>query len=153
MSHKQLSFKIDMLRKKKSIKALIDYEINNGVLPSDAVEDSLSFVRNWAEFIYPKLLRALNRIQAHVFTKLDLKQGDYEYFADAVENLFMFPTITSLEEYGIPHQITLKIADRIKVEDGLDAAIESLLKLPLDDIREISDFEKKILMDFSKPLF
>lgn len=143
-SAKQLAYKINALSKNNDIKQMIQREIDNGNHPDKGIEEILDFIRNWAGFKIPKYLRALNGIQKHILGNLGYETSDLSIYADRVENMFMPPSVMALEEYGLPHQITLKIADKLSLNDGLDVVLEQLKSLPLGQI-DLSDFEIEML--------
>jgi hypothetical protein len=147
----QLCFKIANFKGNHDIKRMIQTEIDNGTEPNDAVENTLDFVRHWAGFHFPRLLRALNIIQEAVFKKLNMKPGNYSIFADAVENLFMPSSVTALEEYGLPYQITMKIADRLMLDKGLDECLVAIKNLTVTDL-PLSEFEKALVSNMQESL-
>lgn len=145
-SAKQLAYKINALSKNNDIKQMIQREIDNGNHPDKAIEEILDFIRNWAGFKIPKYLRALNGIQKYILGNMNYETSDLSIYADRIENMFMFPSVTALEEYGLPHQITLKIADKLSLNDGLDVVLEQLNSLSLEQVN-LSDFEIEMLKE------
>jgi hypothetical protein len=95
--------------------------------PDQAVEAAFLFQRNWASFAFPRYLGALDLIQREVFGKLGMSAGDYSVFGFQVENLFLPPEILTLEEYGVPIQVGLKIQNLLSLSEGLDRAIARLV--------------------------
>ena len=77
---------------------------------------------------------------------MGMPRGDYSVYAGQVENLFLEPEITALEEYGIPIQVSVKLRDRLVLGKGLDQAIASVAGLSLDG-GELSLFETRMLED------
>ena len=61
-SGRQLAFKINQLRNNE-IKEIISNEITQEKEPDEAVENTLSFIRQWAQFHFPRLAMAVCRIQ------------------------------------------------------------------------------------------
>src|SRR5690606_32806978 len=76
--------------------------------PDDAVENVLAFLRGWASFNYPKYLMALNELANFVLTKKGRKGCNYVPFAASIEHLFQPNSFSSLEEYGLPTEISEK---------------------------------------------
>src|SRR2546426_989194 len=74
-----------------------------------AVEDVLAFVRQWAGHIFPRHLMVLESIAREVFTRHHLAAGDYRYYASAVESQFLPTLLPTLEEYGLPSQLALRL--------------------------------------------
>ena len=146
ISAKQLGYKLNALSQNNDIKQMIQKEIDNGKHPDKAIEEILDFIRNWAGFKVPKYLRALNNIQKYILDNMGYETSDLSIYADRVENMFMYPSVIALEEYGLPHQITLKIADKLSLDKGLDVVLEQLRSLPLEQVN-LSDFEIEMLKD------
>ncbi|MBF0555732.1 MAG: DEAD/DEAH box helicase [Nitrospirae bacterium] len=151
VSANQLCFKIFNLIENHDVKKIIQLEIDNGTEPNEAVDNTLDFIRNWAGFHFPRLLKALNLIQEAVFKKLNMKPGNYTYFANTVENLFMPSSVMALEEYGLPYQISMKIADKLMLDNGLDESLIAIKNLSLDDL-QLSSFEKNLVSIMKKTL-
>ena len=69
---------------------------------------------------------ALDSICNHIFTKKGLNAGDFSYYANLVECYFTSPYVVSLDEYGLPMQISLKIGRYLDFEGNMD---DSLMRL------------------------
>lgn len=146
-SGRQLALKLSWLRDAQSSAAYI-----RKILATDkkvksvdaAVELAMEFRRNWASYHAPRYLYALDLIQKEVFGRLGLARGDYTVYASSLENLFQPAEIMSLDEYGLPAEIGLKLRNGIALGAGLDAAISSLRSL---DVRAIplSEFEREMV--------
>lgn len=145
-SYKQLCYKIELISNGNSIKDMIIKEIESGSDVDEAIENTLEFIRRWAGFNFPQYLRALDNIQKSVFSELGYKPGNFSPFADLIENLNMPSAVTALEEYGLPYQVTLKIADYLSLEKGLDSVLEEIHSLRLDKV-DLSPFEKELISD------
>jgi hypothetical protein len=146
----QLAYKINELRKSKSVKALIRNEISAEIQDYDkineSIEDTLEFVRYWAQFHFPNYLRALDRIQKEILTKQNLIPGNYSFFAMQVECLFTKPLFAALDEYGIPIQTSNRLKDRINADTSFDNLLLEIKNLHIDDL-DLSEFEKKLIRD------
>lgn len=144
VSADQLNFKIRELQHNMpyGISLLIKNTLKNKKYCKDAdeaISKTLSFLRNWGEFNFPRLLKTLNDIQKNVLTKHKKQPGDYSFFAEQVKHWFLPPAATILEEYGIPFQITLKICRQDKLGQTPDEILSNLKKIdlkkiPLDNI-------------------
>lgn len=147
-SVKQMYFMISRFMKNRSIPDLILEELNNqyNKTPTDAIEGTLKFLRQWCEFHFPRLLGALDRIQTVVFDKNGYASGDYAPFIISVKHLFMHPAVTVLEEYGMPYSLTQKVIDRYRFGEEVD---EILKKLPSIDLHtlHLPPFEEEMLRD------
>jgi superfamily II DNA/RNA helicase len=151
LSAKQLAFLIERLRAGSNAHDLIvsgiDYESDVDV----AIQKVLDFLRLWAEFHFPRLLRVINRIQAEVLTRSGRHAGDYEYFANQVENLFLDHTMLALEEYGIPLEVSRKLVRQLRPEGDLDSVLERLRELDAT-VLPLTDFEKQLIVDAQESL-
>lgn len=129
----------------------ITSQIAFGVSPDDSVENVLAFIRGWASFNYPKFLSALNSIANHVLIAKGFKGCNYIPFAASIEHLFQPDTFSSLEEYGLPTEITERLVQGrvFGKEEPLDVVIN---KLKLPDIRKFGGgvFEQRIIEDFQQ---
>lgn len=137
---------IQRFRKEK-----IQNQINFTKSPDDAVEDVLAFLRGWASFNYPKYLIALSEIANHILTVRGLKGCNYLPFATSIESLFQPSSFSSLEEYGLPTEISEKFIARgiFNKDDSLDVVVETLRSHRLNQLAD-GIFEKRIIEDFQK---
>lgn len=108
----------------------------------DAVERVLEFDRTWASFELPRILRAFSDVRHHVLGGA----GDYSYFASQLENLFRKPFQVALEEFGVPLQVSDKIAPVMLGLTSIDAVIEMIRKMPTDQFG-LDAFEQELLKD------
>jgi len=145
-SAKQLAYFIGRLRDRPAISQLIR-EQNEFLGDVDkAVQQILDFLRLWAGFHFPRLLRTVGRIQKDVFSRRDLPFGDYEVFAGQVENLFLDPTLIALDEYGIPIQVSLKLGRHLRPSGNLDEVLRNLKALDPEGTR-LTQFEKSLVRE------
>src|SRR5262249_49771234 len=132
---KELGAKINMLRHHQgNIKALITEQIQRGTSANDAVEETLDFVRNWAQFKIPTALTAAGTLADDVLGRTGRAVSNTTLFAGALENLFLPPFATVLEEYGLPTPTTFKLASALRLSKArsLDDVLTELrvLKVP-----------------------
>jgi hypothetical protein len=142
----QLATMVSMLRDRPSTRDMII-----GLLPfatdaNEAVSRVNDFYRLWATFHFPRLLRAIDRIQREVFTRVRLHPGNYEYFASSVENLFLDPALVALDEYGVPLETARALSSQLNTSSGLDIALQSLGNLDVESLG-LSEFEKELVRD------
>lgn len=148
----QLAFLVRRFSAVPDIRALIESELVNQAERSEtrdadsAVEDTLDFLRNWANYHFPRYLMAVSRIQEVVFRDLDLPPGDYSAYAQQVENYFLPPGIAALDEYGIPLQIGRKLVSRLGDASELDASLKALRNLDLSQV-DLTPFERELVLD------
>lgn len=110
----------------------------------DVIKESLSFLRNWAEYKIPIAMMALNRIQKYVFARCGIEPGDYTAYANRIKHWFRHPSETILEEYGIPMQITEKIRRMCSMPDDVDGIITSVRSAIIKHVN-LKPVEKNIL--------
>lgn len=143
----QLAMMLRQLAKKLSISDLVQAELpyaNND--PDQAVRVVLDFQRMWATLHFPRLLRAIGRIQGAVFSKRFLPAGDYDQYASLVEHLFLNPVVLALEEYGIPLPLAQKLESHFGNERDLDAALVRIRSMDLDALL-LTPFERSLIED------
>lgn len=151
-SGKQLAFKINQLHKKSIIEIIQNEIINNHQDPDIAVENTLSFIRNWAQFHFPRLAMAICRIQNSIAEQLEVRKADYSFFCGKVESLFLDPALIALDEYGLPLPLSQKIKSSLSTNELLDDALDSLSKLDIMRLSWLSTFEKEIINNVKKSL-
>lgn len=116
-SGRQLAFRIDNFRRQGSVKALIRDAIGKageGASPDDTVEDTIEFLRYWANVNFPRWLSCVDRVQDHVFRSLRHQPGSYSFYAGYIENWMLDPAIMALDEYGVPVQVGQKLQSRLR---------------------------------------
>ncbi|MBF4631141.1 DEAD/DEAH box helicase [Clavibacter michiganensis subsp. phaseoli] len=93
---------------------------------SDVVTRVLSFQRNWLGFTLPSLLSAVERI----FHYVSQRQVSYKHYMLQIENLFLESSVLTLDEYGLPLPLAMKLADLGLVSDAdMDVVLASLVQL------------------------
>ena len=133
----------------KDVSNLIEEELKHNQYvktPTQAVESALMFLRRWCEYSFPRYLSALDTIQKSVFGQAGYAPGNYEAYTAMVKNLFMPPSATVLEEYGIPYQVSLKIEQTAQLGDDVDQILLRLKKADVHSLR-LSRFEQEMLDD------
>ena len=153
-SSKELGFKINRLRHYRGdIRTLIKEDVENGTPADKAVEETLDFMRNWAQFKIPTALTAAGTIADDVLGRSGRAVSDTALFAGALENLFLPPFATVLEEYGLPTPTTLKLASALRLTQArsLDDVLTELRALkPLPG--RLGPFEREMLADTQSAL-
>ncbi len=149
-SASQLTFLVNRYRTTPNYNAQIALAMKgkSGDEADEAMETFLEFARQWMSFKAPRLMSAVNRIQAEVLHRNRRKPGDYAFFCGQMESLFMNPVILALEEYGIPLQLGLRLAPTLGNPETLDKALDALSKRSSFDFRDLSPFERELV----KPL-
>ena len=148
---KQLGLKLIQLHDAPTTKALIQDAFAHFKDADAAVQQVLDFLKLWANFHFPQLLRALDRIQKDVFQRAGLLSGDYSVYAGKVENRFIDPSLVALEEYGIPLEVGVKLHRYLRPYENLDDVLENLRRMPIEKI-SLSGFERAVVEDAQKSL-
>lgn len=143
-SSRQLAYLINGLRSAPTTKSMINTSLAYWNDPDKAVQQVLDFLRLWANFHFPRLLRCLCRIQKDLFARARMPYGDYTYFCDSVENFFLDAGVVALDEYGVPLEIGRKLMSILAADSDLDRTLERFSRLNVDDLT-VSPFEKSIL--------
>jgi hypothetical protein len=146
-SAKQLAYLINRLRTQPTVRQIIEEQYAYSKDWDAAVQQTLDFLRLWANFHYPRLLRALNRIQKGVLGQAGIRAGDYEFFASQVENFFLDAAVVALDEYGIPLELARKIRPDVVVEGDLDETLDRLRALDVSLLKELSPFETGLIRE------
>lgn len=147
LSAKQLAFRINRVRALKTVRAMIDAEIEGKTEAEDineTIENVLKFSRDWAQYFFPIYLMALNRIQLEIYKEWNLVPGDFSYFATQIECLFTDPLFVALDEYGIPIQTSNKIKNSFVLNGDLDYLLKQIRELNIDNL-DLMPFEKELL--------
>jgi hypothetical protein len=63
---------------------------------------------------------AIDALQRDVFEREGLKAGNYAFFAEQAENLFMPSVLFALDEYGIPIQTAQRLQRSLLPASSLD---------------------------------
>lgn len=132
-------------------RTMIQNQIDHGTSPDDAVENVLAFLRGWASFNYPKYLTALSEVANYVLTKRGLNGCNYIPFAASIEHLFQPNSFSSLEEYGLPTEISEKLlaSKLFGKDDDLEVVVNSLRNRELGRFAD-GIFERRVIEDFQQ---
>jgi hypothetical protein len=146
----QLGARLNMLRfSRGNARALVDNQLQNFHNdPDEAVEDTLEFIRNWAQFKIPTALTTLGSLAADVLGQTGMSITDPTVFAGELENLFLPPFAAVLEEYGLPVALTTKIEDQLDLRHAqtLDDVLGRLRAMPSAPA-DLSPFEREMFDD------
>lgn len=145
-SASQLAFLINSLRSQPTVASMIRNQNEYLHDADESVQRILDFLRLWASFHFPRLLRTLDGIQRDLLTRAGLRPGDYEFFANRVESYFLDPEIAALDEYGIPLEVARKLRTSLASDGNLDSALEKLRGIDVERTN-LSGFEKKLVRD------
>lgn len=122
----QLAFLLSKTLQAKRFEDAVALFQKDGMDIDEAIELTLDFQRQWAEFRAPSLLSALNRIQRHIFERYGLQPGNYDAYISHIENLGRSPVVNALDEYGLPTQIGQVVWERLGSPETLDVTLARL---------------------------
>lgn len=146
-SAKQLAFKVSKLQQTPDIKRRILDELCPGPYAAESVDEAvervLEFERSWASFELPRMLRAVSDVRKHTLGGT----GDYSFFAGQLEKLFRPHFQVALEEFGVPLQVSDKLASTLKGLDSIDEALHALNQVPIEQL-SLDAFERELFEDF-----
>lgn len=142
----ELASRISQLQKRPTIAELIRAQLRKSSDSDIAVPNVLDFLKLWAGYQFPRLLRAIDRIQRDVFSRHGLQAGNYEAYALYVENMFLDPALVALDEYGIPIQLARKLESLLQPQGDLDGVLRRIKNLNLSAL-VLTPFERDILED------
>lgn len=146
-SASQLAFKISELSMRKPISQLIEEAL--AYKPDEKVDIIVSrildFRRLWANFHFPRLLRAIESIVNSVQKARGAsKFCDYSAYSIMVENYFFDPSLVALEEYGLPIEVSSKLESALSHEGDLDKALIALKNI--GDSYDLSEVDRSFVI-------
>ncbi|MHB1683856.1 MAG: hypothetical protein ACYCYO_13675 [Bacilli bacterium] len=118
-----------------------------------AVHKAMKIARDWFEFRLPKSLSALDSIQKHIFNRYNLHPGDYGYYAANIEYVFCPPTLSELQEVGLPLSVIKKLQPYLQdpnIED-IDNLLQQIRHLHIEKL-PLDKFEQQLLREILGPL-
>ena len=117
----------------------------------DAIQSVFNFKKNLVNYNLPRILYAIDDIQKYVFNLYGLKTGDYKIFASNLENFFYPSAYNSLEEFGVPSQVSKKLFDKVQFDDleHIDSVLEFLRAKKGDNYPFLSAFENYFIQRVS----
>lgn len=118
---------------------------------TELVEEWLLFLRRWTDYLFPKYLSTIDRIQKEILTKQHISPGDYSTYKTMVQSWFMHPVVMKLEDYGFPAPITKRLVEqsqrRKQILDpraSLDEMFQWIQNIHLDE-SVVSPIERQII--------
>jgi hypothetical protein len=129
VSERQLAFRVNALRAVRgNLSQLINQEVKRGTGVDKAIDDQLHFVRNFAQFRIPSALSAIATLAEDVWSDAGVQAPDVRVFAGELENLFLPPFTTVLEEYGLPAPLTAKLEPQLhlRTAEDVDQVVQRL---------------------------
>ena len=151
-SASQLTYKLSNYARNPRFKSQIALAVRGktGEDADEAMEDLLDFARQWVSFRTPRMLYALERIQAEVFKRNGVRPGDYSFYCSRLESLFLNPVVIALDEYGVPMQLSERVVSSLGNPDSLDGTLQLLKTKKSSNFGTLSQFEQTLLKPLCK---
>jgi hypothetical protein len=136
----------------KNVRGIIENQVNSQYwlkeIPNEQERinkvtfNVLNVMRHWFDYKLPKLLSTVSSLQEYVFKKHHMRFGDYNAFGSALENGFIFSTLTTLLEYDIPMSAINKLQVAFKKDELFENIFKQLREMNLDQTK-LNNYEKK----------
>lgn len=150
-SAKHLAFLVNALAQAEGdIAAAAQNVAKDGADWDENIERAFDFKRFWIEHHLPARLRVADRICNYVLERRGQRAGSFVAYAARLEAGFLGPAILTVEEYGIPSQITKKLVHHLSERDSLDGVLSGIAGLDLEQIQALSEFEIRVVSDASR---
>lgn len=138
-------------KKKREFKEYYSYkkykEMDDDELFDEAVRDAFQTLRHWFAYKVPKWLNVINTLQRFVCEKNKLKQEDYSFYANQIENDFVRDNLSILMEYGIPKSAVTKLGKQIQPDLDEDYIFDEIRTKNLVENSNLSNYEKEKLKE------
>lgn len=151
-SGKQLHYRILQFREAGNLKNFISNFVAEGTELEEinkSIEEAFDVQRYWINFQFPRYLVALDKIVNYILQKNNLKGCDYLTYASQVECYFTQPYVVSLDEYGLPIPISLKIGRLIDLDGDIDKSLAQLKNFNPDGIN-FSKTERDFIIELQE---
>lgn len=114
----------------------------------DRIELAFDFSRFWLSHNLPALIVAVDRIVREVQLRRGIDPCNYAPYARRVESGFMRPLLLSLEEYGVPAEISLRLLPPSRDDESLDDVLNQLKNVAADHNPNLHPFEVELIRRF-----
>ena len=153
-SGKQLAFFANKYQRNRSIGAYLnsllkeqmsnpyqkENEPDDYLRKQDIIQSGLSVFMHWFEYKLTKMLKTMSELQKYVFEKCGKEGGNYDLYANQMENSFLPNNLAIFLEYGIPPSALEKLKPHVKKEWSSDNIITFLKSIDLKRVGLI-DYE------------
>lgn len=148
VSAEQLAWHLRALASRDGLKGYLS-QVTEGVDSKDEVNrkvnEAMKVVRNILTFKFPQDLMVISSIQAELSGRLEIPAGDFGYYAETVENMFLPPLLVALEEYGLPIPIARKLQSQLSPFIDLDEVLGRLRAIDAQLATDLSSFERSLV--------
>jgi hypothetical protein len=112
---------------------------------SKKIDEGMKIVRNILTFKFPQDLMVISAIQSELALRLEIAGGDFGFYAESVENMFLPALLIALEEYGLPSPIARKIQAHLSPFYELDGVLANLKSFEADGSGLLTKFEQSVV--------
>jgi hypothetical protein len=124
-------------------------QVTDGIEEKDEislkVDEAMKIVRNILIFKFPQDLMVLSNIQAELSARLEIAAGNFGYYAETVENMFLPPLLVALEEYGLPIPIGKKIKEYLSPFYDLNDVLDRFRAFDPKRAADLGTFEQSLI--------
>lgn len=151
-SPQQLAYQVNQASQveghmKDIIAGFVDNEYDQDSSVDEKIESAFDFVRYWLDHNFPTALRALDVVASEVLEERGLESGSFDGFASRVESMFSAPHLTTLEEYGLPLEISRQLVRGLGSSRSLDEMLDAVVAMRGAERLPLTRFERSILED------
>ncbi|NHC02398.1 DEAD/DEAH box helicase [Acinetobacter sp. 187] len=119
---------------------------NDDDLMDEAIRNSFQILKHWFEYKIPKWLSVIDSLQKFVCSEYGIRAGNYNHFANQLENDFLRDNLAILSEYGIPSSAIRKLEKLIPANKTQDEVIELIRNKLVFNNEIFLEYEKNKLM-------
>lgn len=112
-----------------------------------AIRYAFQVLRHWFSYKIPKWLQTLDKLQKYVAFEKGIKPGDYSFYASQIENDFIRPNLTILEEYGIPRSAIKKLESIISEDASEETVFDLIREIVTSKSSSFNSYELELLKD------
>lgn len=120
-------------------------DYNKNETTDDKIEKCFDFLRYWIDHNLPQMIRAVDTIAHEVILRRGFQPGAYGSFVARLEDGFQPHLFMTLEEYGVPVQISRKLRRHIPNYDSLDDLLGWFRQLDVSKNAGLTEFERETL--------
>lgn len=112
-----------------------------------AIREAFQTLRHWFQYKVPKWINVVNELQKHICKIMNLKPGDYSFYASQIENDFIRENLAILMEYGIPNSAIKILENYIPANVTEDEVVNLIKGRQLYNLQELLEYEKSKVKD------
>lgn len=113
----------------------------------NSIRYAFQVLRHWFSYKIPKWLQTLDKLQKFVAFEKGVHSGDYSFYASQIENDFIRPNLTILEEYGVPRSAIKKLENIISEDASEEMVFDAIRELVHRPRTQFNSYELESLKD------